>query len=104
MRGILDDKECEIPAGNMISSNLMYSFDEQLNNLPDGKYTIWAVSREADRLNDWIRMYYDDATIMNVKGDDITFGESVDLALAAPITADKNPINPGDKVKFSVSK
>lgn len=73
----------------MISSNLMYSFDEQLNNLPDGKYTIWAVSREADRLNDWIRMYYDDATIMNVKGNNITFGESVDLALAAPITADK---------------
>ncbi|MBD9161347.1 MAG: T9SS C-terminal target domain-containing protein [Bacteroidales bacterium] len=96
-------KNAEIPAGNMISSNLMYSFDEQLNNLPDGKYTIWAVSREADRLNDWIRMYYDDATIMNVKGNDITFGESVDLALAAPITADKNPINPGDKVKFSVS-
>ena len=41
-------KNAEIPAGNMISSNLMYSFDEQLNNLPDGKYTIWAVSREAD--------------------------------------------------------
>lgn len=96
-------QDAEIPAGNMISSNLMFSFDEQLNNLPDGKYTIWAVSREADRLNDWIRMYYDDATIMNVKGNDITFGESVDLALAAPITADKNPINPGDKVKFSVS-
>lgn len=94
-------KNAEIPAGNMVSSDLTYSFKEQLDILPDGKYTIWAVSREDGY--DWMRMCYDDVTIMNVKGDDITFGESVELALAAPITADKNPINPGDKVKFTVS-
>ena len=93
-------KNAEIPAGNMISSNLMYSFDEQLNNLPDGKYTIWAVSREADRLNDWIRMYYDDATIMNVKGNLLC--ELCDVETGTVLTTTKPAVSLGDKDKVDL--
>lgn len=93
-------KNAEIPAGNMISSNLMYSFDEQLLNLPDGKYTIWAVSREADRLNDWIRMYYDDATIMNVKGNLLC--ELRDVEAGTVLTTTKPAVSLGDKDKVDL--
>ena len=97
-------KNGQVPGGRILSSELSFPLKEQLKNLADGTYTVWAMSREVDNVHsfDWIRIGYETPLVMTVEGDNIMFGGKLELALASPITADRDVINPGDRVKFTV--
>lgn len=97
-------KNGQIPGGTLLSSELSFPLKDQLKNLADGTYTVWAMSREVDNVHsfDWIRIGYETPLVMTVEGDNIMFGGKLELALASPITADRDVINPGDRVKFTV--
>lgn len=97
-------KNAQIPGGTLLSSELSFPLKDQLKNLADGTYTVWLMSREVDNVHsyDWIRVGYDTPLVMTVEGDDIIFGGKLELGLAEPITADRDVINPGDRVKFTI--
>lgn len=97
-------KSLYLPSANVVSSILDYSLKDELKNLSDGVYTLWAVTKEdVDGVEyDWIRTAQPDIVYMYVTGNTIEFAEPVNLSLASAVTADRETIYPGDKVKFTV--
>ncbi len=95
-------KDLYLPAANALGSELTYSFKDELKSLSDGVYSIWAVTREKDVDCDWMRVAMTEHVYMYVTGDDIEFAEPVSLSLAQAVTADRETVYPGDKVKFTV--
>lgn len=97
-----------IPGVNVVTTETVYTFRDQLNNLTDGTYLIYPVSKESKsgEFLDWIPVATDGLTVLTVKGDDIIVGldeEEANLSLAKQIEKDKETINPGDKVTFTVT-
>lgn len=97
-----------IPGLNVVTNETTYTFRDQLNSLTDGTYLIYPVSKEtkSGETFDWMPVATDGITVLTVKGDDITVGlneEEASLSLAKQIEKDKDVINPGDKVTFTVT-
>lgn len=97
-------KQLYLPSANVVSSDIEYTLKDELKNLSDGVYTIWAVTKEDTEgvEHDWIRTAQPDIVYMYVTGNTIEFAEPVNLSLASTVTADRETIYPGDKVKFTV--
>ncbi len=101
---ISSPKSLYLPSANVVSSDIEYSMKDELVNLSDGVYTVWAITKEdANGIErDWIRAAQGDIVNMYVTGNQIEFAEPVSLSLASAVTADRDVVYPGDKVKFTV--
>lgn len=95
----------QLYGSGLTNTKQTFSLKEELANLPDGKYTIWAVSKSRENADfDWVRVGMENWELLEVKGDDIIIdGGEVVLSLSRQVEMDKEELLPGDKVVFSVS-
>lgn len=103
---ISQSAQFSLSAFNIISSSSMFTMQDELKNLPDGQYMIWALSKETatGKTFDWLRVASEEYVLLTVSGDNLVIGTGdVDVAVDSEVKMSKEEVFPGDKVSFSFS-
>lgn len=100
-------QDLSIKATNLYTSSYMLVLNSELNNLKDGIYYVFAVSKEDrnDIETEWVRLNSLAHETIEVKGNDINAGivQDLELRIEGPISVSNANPRPGEKITFTTN-